>query len=216
MDIGCGNGYTLEILSKRFKDQNFVGIEKNDKLRKIAESRFNSSNIQINSGDIRDKDFTEDDSVDILISQRVLINLMDKQDQALALQNIINKIKLGNSFSSNGKLLFIEAFKSPLENLNRARTEFGLKEISEAKHNLYLDDNFFNPANIMPFISESNIPTNFLSTHYFVTRVLHDIFISNQKSSLIRNSEFVKFFSCALNPYIGDYSPIKFFTFERK
>ena len=214
MDIGCGNGYTLDELSKKNPSLQFVGIEKNDSLRNIAEKRFaDRTNVKIKSGDIRDSDFTEDNSVDILICQRVLINLLDPKDQKSALNNIVNKVRKGNASHSSGKMLFIEAFKVPLDNLNRSRDEFKLKAIPEAIHNLYLDENFFEHANIevYPFI-----PSNFLSTHYFVTRVLHDVFLTTTKTEFIRNSEFVKFFSDALRPNVGDYSPLKLLTFNIK
>jgi SAM-dependent methyltransferase len=214
MDIGCGNGYTLDELSKKNQTVKFVGIEKNDSLRNLAESRFvGKSNVEIKPGDIRDIDFTEDDSVDILICQRVLINLLDKNDQKNALNNLIKKVKKGNSSKSSGKMLFIEAFREPLDILNRSREEFNLKEIPEAEHNLYLDEDFFEHSDIEPY---NFIPSNFLSTHYFVTRVLHDVFISNSQTTFTRNSEFVKFFSKALNPNVGDYSPLKFLTFSIK
>ena len=36
MDVGCGNGYTLETLSQSFPENQFIGIEKTDELRALA------------------------------------------------------------------------------------------------------------------------------------------------------------------------------------
>lgn len=213
MDIGCGNGYTLEVLANSYPNAILVGVEKSDKLRELALSRFQGNDkVFILEGDIRDEHFAQDFTADILICQRVLINLLDIEDQKLALSNIINAVT--GSDKSPGSLLFIECFASALANLNEARSEFDLAPISEAHHNLYLPDDFFDTAALLPFDPSAGIPpANFLSTHYFVTRVLHPFFTANKPFK--RNSEFVRFFTHALKENIGDYSPLKFCAFEK-
>jgi hypothetical protein len=116
--------------------------------------------------------------------------------------------------NSGGVLLFIEAFSSSLGRLNEARDEFDLPAIGPAHHNLYLQDDFFNIPTLRTYQSDSfSVRPNFLSTHYFVTRVLHPIFIEDKPFK--RNSEFVKFFTQALRQNVGDYSPLKLLAFER-
>ena len=62
IDVGCGNGYTLEIISNRFTF-NFHGIELTDSLRKIAYDWLNNQKIKINKGDIRKRlDLTKENS----------------------------------------------------------------------------------------------------------------------------------------------------------
>jgi hypothetical protein len=118
------------------------------------------------------------------------------------------------TLQSGGTLLFIEAFSSYLENLNKARAELDLPPIPPAHHNLYLPDDIFNTPLLKPFITDDcPIPPNFLSTHYFVTRVLYPIFTKNKP--LKRNTEFVRFFSAALKENIGDYSPLRLYIFEK-
>jgi SAM-dependent methyltransferase len=215
LDVGCGNGYTLEVLLTNYPEQRYIGIEKTKKLRELAKSRFiYNENVNIRAGDIRDKQFIELNSVDILICQRVIINLLDEEDQLLALDNMIGTVVPANSYEGGGKLLFIEGFKSPLAILNKARSEFDLLPILPAYHNLYLPDNFFDRADIRPFIRDGYLsPSNFLSTHYFISRVLHPILTSGKP--LKRNSEFVRFFNQALNQFIGEYSPLKLYMFEK-
>jgi SAM-dependent methyltransferase len=208
MDVGCGNGYTLQRLSTTYSEQRFIGIEKSDELRSLAVSRFaEGNNVKILEGDIRRPDFAEKESVDVLICQRVLINLLNEDDQKSALRNIVNVV------ASGGTLLFIEAFSSALANLNAARGEFELTAIPPAHHNLYLADNFFELRQLKPWTSERLAPRNFLSTHYFVTRVLHPLHLGNKP--LKRNSEFVRFFSQALKENVGDYSPLRLYMFEK-
>jgi SAM-dependent methyltransferase len=209
MDVGCGNGYTLEVLSQLYPDQTFIGVEKSDELRALAVSRFDGvSNVSIIEGDIRESGFAKGKIADILICQRVLINLLRVEDQKAALENILDAVR------EPGGMLFIEAFSSSLETLNIARKEFDIPAMKPAHHNLYLEDGFFENPRLTPYPSGDRIPPqNFLSTHYFVTRVLHPVFIKDKPFK--RNSEFVKFFTGALKEYVGDYAPLKLMLFER-
>ena len=215
MDVGCGNGYTLEILTQIFPENEFVGIEKSDDLRDLAISRFSQvSSVSIMAGDIRDADFSRGKIADILICQRVLINLLDIADQRKTLSNIVNSVRPPRANFSGGALLFIEAFQIALDTLNLARNEFDLPPIGPAHHNLYLPDGFFDISNLGLYHSDGPVlPPNFLSTHYFVTRVLHPIFLGEKPFK--RNSEFVKFFTQALKEHVGDYSPLRLMLLER-
>jgi SAM-dependent methyltransferase len=215
LDVGCGNGYTLEKIINLYPDERYIGIEKSDKLRSLARNRFlNINNIKIMAGDIRYNNFMEKNSVDILICQRVIINLLDIEDQIIALNNIINVVSSKRLNNKSGRLIFIEAFKTPLENLNLARREFNLPPINEPYHNLYLPDDFFKTSHIKPIAGYENLPPpNLFSTHYFVSRVFHPFLIRDKEFK--RNSEFVKFFTNALKQYVGDYSPLKLYTFEK-
>jgi len=213
MDVGCGNGYTLGVLSEKFRDQNFVGIEKSDDLRELAISRFRGhSNVEILQGDIRDASFSKNINADILICQRVIINLLDSDDQSVARRNIHNSVVSPVDNGCGGFILFIEAFSSALENLNEARAEFDFGPIPPAHHNQYLPDDFFDHPHLAPFARDVLQP-NFLSTHYYVTRVLHPHFTRGK--SFKRNSEFVKFFSEALHKNVGDYAPLKLYAFQK-
>lgn len=213
MDVGCGNGYTLEVLSKQFSGHKFIGIEKSDDLRELAISRFDSaSNVELLKGDIRNPDFSKNTIADILICQRVIINLLDIEDQKTALNNIIDKVTAPGESGRGGAMLFIEAFTSSLETLNEARSEFDFEPIPPAHHNLYLPDDFFDHPNLAPFARDI-LASNFLSTHYYVTRVLHPYF--TQGKAFKRNSEFVKFFSEALEQNVGDYAPLKLNAFQK-
>jgi SAM-dependent methyltransferase len=215
MDVGCGNGYTLEVLSQLYPNHTFIGVEKSDELRALAISRFESvGNVSIIEGDIRGSGFTKGKIADILICQRVLINLLRVEDQQSALENILDAVREPGSGKSGGALLFIEAFSSSLATLNVAREEFDIPAMNPAHHNLYLEEGFFENPRLSPYPSRDRLPPqNFLSTHYFVTRVLHPIFIKDKPFK--RNSEFVKFFTGALKEHVGDYAPLKLMLFER-
>jgi len=216
MDVGCGNGYSLDVLSNFFPKQVFIGVEKSDELRALAVSRFKDvENVSIIEGDIRDRGFSKGFVADILICQRVLINLLNIEDQKTALDNIIGVVRAPKEGGIGGALLFIEAFSSSLATLNIARDEFDIPPMKPAHHNLYLEDGFFETEELSPYPSGDRLPPpNFLSTHYFVTRVLHPIFIKDKEFK--RNSEFVKFFTQSLKENVGEYSPLRLCLFERK
>lgn len=214
MDVGCGNGYTLQVLSQRYPRCRFIGVEMSDELRALASERFRGQkNVWIRKGDIRDAEFGGEARVDVVLSQRVLINLLDPVDQKLALENIINTVVAVRGRRPGGSLLFIEAFTSALARLNEARSEFDLSALPPAHHNLYLADDYFLDPRLRPVVAAGLASTNFLSTHYFVTRVLHPMMTRNKPFK--RNSEFVRFFTEALQPAVGDYSPLRLCQFER-
>ena len=210
LDAGCGNGYSLSMLAGRFAGPQFVGVEKSEPLLALARSRFSAGGpVEVWDGDLRDRDFARGRRFDLVICQRVIINLLNIEDQRLALDNLLVACKDG------GALLFIEAFKTPLDTLNRARGEFGLPPIPPAHHNLLLADDFFARADLQPFAAPDwTVPANFLSTHYFVTRVFHAAMLGERP--LVRNSEFVAFFSRALPQSIGDYAPLKLCAFRKR
>jgi SAM-dependent methyltransferase len=207
-DVGCGNGYTLSRLAERFPHLMLTGFEPNRTLRKLAESRFLEGGAIIHDGDLRKRTFNKSKKFALLICQRVIINILDLEEQKVALGNAIGAVEVG------GYLLFIEAFQSGLDRLNEARQEFELPPIPVAHHNLYLPDDFFNTPALTPYRSSDwSVSPNELSTHYFVTRVLHEVIGAGRP--LKRNSEFVKFFSSALPPAIGDYSQLRILAFSR-
>ncbi|MFT5115355.1 MAG: SAM-dependent methyltransferase [Parasphingorhabdus sp.] len=206
MDVGCGNGYSLEVLQKEFPTAQICGLEYTDSLREVAVKRFESSPVEIYPGDIRQAETIPDD-IDVLICQRVLINLLNPEDQARALQNLVDKV------GSNGLLIFIECFNSGLNQLNDARSEFGIEKLPPAHHNLYLQDDFFAHQQLDIF---DNSEENYLSTHYFVTRVLHQAFLDGTGSEFKRNSHFVSFFTRALNPGVGEYTPLRFLCYKKR
>lgn len=206
LDVGCGNGYTLWQLSKQFMDIDFQGIEFTPELRALANNRGLPCAVQ--PGDVRRKE-TLPLGVDIIIVQRVLINLLKYEDQVIAVRNMLDCL------NKNGYLLVIEAFCSGLDNINLCRGELGLPKVPPAHHNLYLSDDFFCQFTEISEVETEHGP-NVLSTHYFVSRVLHDMALAVTGSKFARNSLFVKFFDEALPLGVGQFSPLKCLLFKKK
>jgi ubiquinone/menaquinone biosynthesis C-methylase UbiE len=211
LEVGCGNGYTLACIRERFPNIRLFGIDYSPEMVKLAQSR-NIPDCAISYGDVRKLEFNQA-HFDFLISDRCIINLLERNEQLRALQEIARVTRSG------GYLLVIEAFTDAFENLNRARVELGLTPIEMPYYNLWLDKTWFLNAIgeyfkvLSPLeVGNRNLPDyNFLSSHYFVSRVIHACVTKGQQ---IRNTEFVKFFSF-LPPY-GNYAPVQLLLLQRR
>ena len=74
IDVGCGNGFTLSEIKKRFEKANVEGLEKNDSLRELAQKREGLGS-SIYAGDITNPFVSMVGQKDVVITQRVVINL---------------------------------------------------------------------------------------------------------------------------------------------
>lgn len=208
-DIGCGNGYTIDLLSKESSHHKYWGIDNSAELLAIAKKR-KLANCEFIEGNICCLDF-DDEFFDIIYTQRCLINVLDWEEQKKALAEIHRTLK------PEGHYLMIECFTDGQMNNNKARKECGLVELKEAYHNKYFDKELFVEANrgrftiMEPSQLDSRLPpSNFLSSHYFIARVLHALVTKGEQ---IKNTEFVKFFSFL--PPIGNYSPIQAYVLRK-
>ena len=214
LDAGCGNGYTLEVLHALGPSFSFYGLEFTDEMLEIARNR-NLAGCVLDHGDIISTHY-EDCYFDVVYTERCLINILDSEEQQTAIREIARILK------PSGYYLMIEGFIDGLANNNKARREMGLEEdINPAYHNLYFDkDQLFpairhifqvvHPVEIDAAMGEYLAPSNFLSSHYFIARILHPLIT---KGEWVRNTEFVKFFSFL--PPIGNYAPIKAYILKK-
>ena len=214
LDLGCGNGYALSELSESHPALQCWGLDYSDDLLQVAEAR-NLARCEFLQGDARRLPF-DADFFDAVYTERCLINLLDWEDQQRSLREIHRVLKPGCHY------LMIECFSDGLANNNRARTECGLSEIAPAYHNKYFEKDVLFPAierlfTVVPpadlggHENRHGIQANFLSSHYFVARVLHPLVT---KGEWVRNTEFVKFFSFL--PPVGNYSPIQAHVLKKK
>ena len=214
LEIGCGNGYTLNLLSPEFSNYSFVGLDFSEDLLAIAKER-KLQGVTFEQGDVRKLRF-EDESFDVVFTERCIINLLNWEEQQQGLNEMHRVLKKG------GYLLFIESFSEGYDNLNVARNQMGLDSIPMPHHNLYFERESFETFVSKKFnILESNdlgadkdhpVHRNFLSSHYFVARVIHPLLTKGDPN--IRNTEFVKFFSF-LAPS-GCYAAIEAYILQKK
>ena len=45
MDVGCGNGYTIDLINSNFKDVNISGLEYNESLLNLARKKLSNINV---------------------------------------------------------------------------------------------------------------------------------------------------------------------------
>jgi ubiquinone/menaquinone biosynthesis C-methylase UbiE len=208
LEVGCGNGYLLEVLRERFPEIRLCGVDYSPDMVGLASSR-RLENCEIKREDVRSLTFPSE-AFDVIVSERCLINLLNASDQGRAVQELHRVLKPG------GHLVLIEAFTDGADNLNRARAELGLSENPIPPHNLWFDKQEF--VSLVEALFEEPTangsaelpPRNFLSSHYFISRVLYP---AVTRREVLYNTEFVRFFRFL--PPEGDYSPIQLY-FLRK
>lgn len=137
LDVGCGNGYSTLEYARRTKNQ-VVGLDYSEPMIEAA-IRYHSAhhpetgNIKFLVGDARHLPF-EDDSFDIVVMQRCLINIPDREEQKKAADEVHRVLESG------GKFLLAEVTLQGHKNLNRLRNRFGLGNVKVHWHNTYVDE----------------------------------------------------------------------------
>lgn len=211
LDVGCGNGYTLDKLCSRATSDLVTGLDFSEELLRIARTR-NLPNCVFVRGDVRCLPF-DDETFDYVYTERCLINILDVQAQLKAIREIARVLK------TDGDYLMIECFTDGLANNNKARADCGLHVIPEAHHNRYFEKdrvftairNIFDMVDLHEFGEDIKLCSNFLSSYYFTARVLYPALLHN--TEVVRNSEVAKFFSFL--PPMGNYSPIQAFVLRK-
>lgn len=207
LDVGCGNGYLIQALALEFPTIELFGLEFTPELLEIAKKRVLPKATFL-QGDARQPDWFKNDMFDVIITERSIINILGRKDQLKALANIFDRLK------KKGRYLMVESFRSSLEILNEARFEMKLEPLKESYQNKYLVDYQIKQMLEMGFKKiPGQMPWNHLSSHFFVTRVFHKSF--RPEGGKVKYTHFAKFFTQALPPGIGDYSPIQFHVFEK-
>ena len=207
LDVGCGNGFLLEAINKQFPELKLHGLDFSPDLLALAKNR-KIQDINFFLGDARRLgDFSG--NYDVIISERSVINILESREQKLALYNIADSLKKG------GLYLQSESYFEPLVNLNRARREMRLNDITPLKHNRFLRE--FNVMALRDhrdlIEQDSIIKTNYLSTYFFVSRVLHQII--RPDGGKVKYSHLVNFMAEGFGPAVGNYSPILLRTFQK-
>jgi SAM-dependent methyltransferase len=210
-DVGCGNGYTIARLAVEFPQFQFRGYDQLDEFVGMAQDRLAGfTNATVQQGDLRQGYELSD--VALAVSQRVLINILDPNDQKVAIANLVRLLRQGQQ---PGSAILIESFSEALLNLNTARAEHALPPLRPQHHNLYLDSDCFDAAGLRRLRPPHPVlQRNYLSSHYFFGRVLYPLLTPD--SPVARNSHLVDMLRQGLGAPMGDYSPLQVLCFERR
>jgi SAM-dependent methyltransferase len=211
LDVGCGNAYLLSAVRARFPESILAGVEYTPEMCALAQERAVAA-CPILQGDVRQLPF-EDGRWSVVVTERCIINLMDRTHQADALREIARVLEPGGHF------ICIEAFTDGLDALNEARGELGMPPHQQPHHNSWFEKSWFldtinSSFEVVDLEQEADPslpPPNFLSSHYFISRVLYPAVTSRE---ILYNTHLVKFFSFL--PPMGNYSPIQLYVLRKK
>lgn len=167
-DIGCGDGEATVEYAKKVKT--CLGIERSSfllNLAKKAAAKAGLKNATYLKGDILKLDFKE--KFDVIITQRLLINLISWKEQQQGLINIYNALKPG------GRYIMIENTSDSFNALNEMRAEVDLSPIPQHWHN-----RFFDYDKLEKFLEGKFqiVKVWDLGLYYFLTRVYTQMFAS--------------------------------------
>lgn len=205
-DLGCGNGYLLQQISKVFPEVKLFGLEFSPDLYQIAQRR-KIDHCEFLLGDIRKS--IPWSNLDLIITERVIINLLSKKQQEKAIRNIMTCL------SAQGRYIMMESFQEPLVNLNLMLQENRFDQIVPSKHNFFIREGLIKKLkrDCLEEI-ECKIPPNQLSNHFVLTRVFHPLI--RKSGEKMHNNRLIKFISESMSEIHGDYSPIKFRLFKKR
>ena len=108
----------------------------------------------------------------VIITQRFVINLLNKEIQLSFFENI-KKNRTGNL-----KLLICEGFSEELRNLNALRTNLDLPEIKVAEYNNFLDSSIVDGLIEMGYKLANEIT---FDNYFFVTRLISHESLETEK-----------------------------------
>jgi len=205
LEVGCGNGYVAEAMVRKFDvdldafdfSEEMIGIAQN---RTIPNARGRVTFFQA--------DITKFDVVttyDLIFSERCVQNLPTWEQQKIGLRNIACALK------PDGEYLMLESFWTGLNNLNAARRELDLEEISESWHNRFFKEEETKDymESLGCHLADQNC---FLSGYYFGSRVLLPALMPKGKP--VTSKSILNDYLCALPP-AGDFAPMKILRFKK-
>jgi SAM-dependent methyltransferase len=168
-DIGCGDGRATRRYARGVASM--LGIERSDHLRAIAVAEQTEDpveNLAFRAGDILDLSEYRG-AFDLVITERVLINLPSWDHQRRAIDQIAQALKPG------GWYVMLENTNDGDRALNDLRESVGLSPIAQHWHNLFLDWDAF-AAHVRPQFEI--VERRGFSLYYVLTRVFAQLFAS--------------------------------------
>lgn len=208
LDVGCGNGKTLRLLSSE-KNCTGLGLDFSDGMIEVAELgarqenlldclRFQQASIQEIPDDIG--------SFDVVLSERSLINLDSLEDQYLAFCSIMSHLKSG------GKYLMVESSADGLARINAVREKLGLELIDSPWHNTFVSEDVVRSWESEQYQLVEEVP--FSSTYYLMSRAVYAK-LSKDAGEDLRYDSDINLLSTQL-PALGDFGPTRLWIWVKK
>lgn len=170
LDIGCGSGTLAFFLASNF-DVDITGCDFSPRMIEQAELDmtklgFDKKKMRFHVEDVTkilNSSTLENSKFDIVITERVIINLDSWEEQKKAIQDIMNFVK------PNGSYLMCENLQDGLDNLNILRNKMNLETIKQPWHNRYLVESEVDEINNVTIADK----IDFSSTYYFFSRIIN-------------------------------------------
>lgn len=196
LDIGCGTGNVTEYLAKKFKDNNFIGIDECSEFISYAKTKYNNhTNIDFIEGDILA------DQMDTLIenSDVFLFRMVVQHLGVLKFERLINKIKQikkNNRFfiivTDTDDRMWVFEPENPALNLalrcaNHAQLKYGGERNIACKVPMIAGRNGLKVTKIIPNSFSSAIIGNDL-----FDKIINPLFNEKLDSDFISESEIIE------------------------
>lgn len=170
LDLGCGSGTTAFFLAEN-KSLKITGMDYSPEMVKQANHERDLRGISPSYLDFAVQDVRKLNELlaaqtipyDMVITERVLINLETWEEQKNAIREIIKLLRPG------GIYLMCENLRDGLNNLNTMRTSIGLEPIASPWHNRYLEQKEVSEIDFAELIEYRD----FTSAYYLCSRVIN-------------------------------------------
>lgn len=168
-DVGCGNGTATIRYAPQVRTA--VGFERSDRLRQTAIDAAKAAavpNLTFKSADILSLRMPEPE-FDVVVSQRMLINLASWEEQQQGIRNLHSILKVG------GRAILVENTNDAFAAMNDVRVKLGLSPVPQHWHN-----RFFDYQQFMDFAQGGFqvLRTFDFGLYYLLTRVYTQLFAS--------------------------------------
>lgn len=181
IDIGCGSGWGTRQFSK--KSGLTTGIDFSEEMIEAAitkreetetDAQTDEHHISYQIEDIRTTNIIE--LFDVAVSQRCLINILDRDMQYAAIRNIHRKLVSG------GLYLMLEGSADGRERLNSARVQAGLDAMPDVPFNLD-----FETKPLLDFLSDLFVLEQeiYFGSYDYISRVIYPITVQPNEPKYI-------------------------------
>jgi ubiquinone/menaquinone biosynthesis C-methylase UbiE len=169
LDIGCGNGLTAFRLLEQFRID-IVGIDFAERMieeaNRLSATQARGKAVRFAVGDVRQLSrvpAVAGRKFDVVVTERVLINLGSWEEQKLAMRDIVDLL------SPDGIYLMCENLEEGLASINQARSAIDLPAIEKPWHNRYLREREVQEIDFATLQEYRDIS----STYYFLSRIVN-------------------------------------------
>lgn len=178
LDIGCGNGYTLISLAKKFTDWSFTGVDFSSNLvegAKFLSSELNNKPEFICSDAIGYIKEANEDSYGYIITERFIQNLPDITWQKNVIKDIYRVLRKG------GRFMMCEGSVDGFRALNNLRVKVGLDAIPETYTGnvsaVRIEDKEFEEF-MQKELGFKLVNKSGFSDYFMISRVFHPLMVS--------------------------------------